>query len=223
MRTNAVAHPWRTSPAWSAVFRAVGLSILGFIGWPWFVSADDSAWKADSLVAAVAARRGRRRHVVPASRPRREAVAGCAGSVRRARTSEGDSVTEGLSCSSSAGGSRLPTPGNGQIRCGLTTELLLMSDNHPTTCEQDARRESSAAEPTSAAHPLVPRRGPRGSWTRAVLKMASPRMARRTMDLAVLLVVGLAASEARAQPPFGGPPPMGGPPMGGPPWRLSIA
>ena len=37
------------------------------------------------------------------------------------------------------------------------------------------------------------------------------------MDLAVLLVVGMAASEARAQPPFGGPPPMGGPPMGGPP------
>jgi hypothetical protein len=54
MRTNAVAHPWRTSLAWSAVSRAVGLSILGFIGWPWLVSADDSAWKADSLVAAVA-------------------------------------------------------------------------------------------------------------------------------------------------------------------------
>jgi hypothetical protein len=49
-----VAHPWRTSPASSAVFRAVGLSNLGFIGWPWFVSADDSAWKADLLVAAVA-------------------------------------------------------------------------------------------------------------------------------------------------------------------------
>ena len=47
-----MAHPWRTSPALSAVFRAVGLSTLGFIGWPWFVSADDSAWKADSLVAA---------------------------------------------------------------------------------------------------------------------------------------------------------------------------
>ena len=94
-----------------------------------------------------------------------------------------------------------------------------MSDNHPTTCEQDARRESSAAEITSAAHPLVLRRGLKGSWIRAVLKMASQRMARPTMDLAVLLVVGLAASEARAQPPFGGPPPMGGrrwgPPMGG--------
>ena len=42
----------------------------------------------------------------------------------------------------------------------------------------------------------------------------------QTIDLAVLLVAGLAASEARAQPPFPGPPPMmGGPPpmMGGPP------
>ena len=80
MRTNAVAHPWRTSLAWSAVFRAVGLSILGFIGWPWFVSADDSARKAVSLVAAVALA------VVVGStwRPRREAVAGCAGSLRRA-------------------------------------------------------------------------------------------------------------------------------------------
>ncbi len=92
-----------------------------------------------------------------------------------------------------------------------------MSDNHTNTCEQNARRESFVAEPTSTTYPLVLRRGLKGSWIRAVLKMASPRMARRTMDLAVLLVVGLAASEARAQPPFGGPPPMGGPPMGGPP------
>ena len=76
-----------------------------------------------------------------------------------------------------------------------------MSDNHPTTCEQDARRESSAAEITSAAHPLVPRRGLRGSWIRAVLKMASQSLARPTMDLAVLLVIGMAASEARAFPP----------------------
>jgi hypothetical protein len=102
-----------------------------------------------------------------------------------------------------------------------------MSDNH-TTSEQDARRENLVAELTSAADPLVLRRGLKGSWIRAVLKMASQRMARRTMDLAVLLVLGMAASEARAQPPFGGPPPMpgpppmagppmGGPPMGGPP------
>jgi tetratricopeptide (TPR) repeat protein len=91
-----------------------------------------------------------------------------------------------------------------------------MSDNHPTTREQDARRASFAAEPTRAADPLVLRRGLKGSWTRAILKMASQRMARRTMVLAVLLVLGMAASEARAQPRFGGPP-MGGPPMGGPP------
>jgi tetratricopeptide (TPR) repeat protein len=97
-----------------------------------------------------------------------------------------------------------------------------MSDNRITTREQDARRASFAAEPTRAADPLVLRRGLKGSWTRAVLKMASQRMARRTRNLAVLLIVGLAASVARAQPPFGGPPrmpgpPMGGPPMGGPP------
>jgi len=48
--------------------------------------------------------------------------------------------------------------------------------------------------------------------------MASQSVARRTMDLAVLLVVGMAAPEARAQPPIGGPPPMPGPPpMAGPP------
>ena len=75
-----------------------------------------------------------------------------------------------------------------------------MSDNHNSNCEQDARRQSFAAEPTGAADPLVLRRGLKGSWTRAVLRMASQRMARRTMDLAVLLVVGMAASEARAQP-----------------------
>ena len=48
-----------------------------------------------------------------------------------------------------------------------------MSDNHPTTCEQDARRESFAAELTSAAYPLVLRRGLKGSWIQAVLKMTS--------------------------------------------------
>ena len=63
-----------------------------------------------------------------------------------------------------------------------------MSDNHPTTREQDARRESFAAGLTGAARPLVLRRGLRGSWTRAALKMASQSMARRTMGLAVLLV-----------------------------------
>ncbi len=49
-----MAHPRQTTPALSAVFRAVGLSTLGFIGWPWFVPADSTAWKPDSLVAAVA-------------------------------------------------------------------------------------------------------------------------------------------------------------------------
>ena len=93
-----------------------------------------------------------------------------------------------------------------------------MSDNHPTTCEQDARRESFVAELTSATYPLVLRRGLKGSRVQTVLKMPSQRVARRTMGLAVLLVIGMAASEARSQPPIGGPPPMGGPP-----WRLSIA
>jgi len=54
MTTNAAAHPWRKSLAWSAVFRAVGLSIFGFIGWLWFSSADGSAWRADALVAVLA-------------------------------------------------------------------------------------------------------------------------------------------------------------------------
>ncbi len=70
MRTNAVSHPWRISLARSAVSRAAGLSILGFVGWPWFVSADDSASKADSLVAAMAL----------------TAVVGGAWCLRRART-----------------------------------------------------------------------------------------------------------------------------------------
>jgi hypothetical protein len=48
-----------------------------------------------------------------------------------------------------------------------------MSDNHNSNCEQDARRESFAAELTSTAYPLVLRRGPKGSWIRAVLRMAS--------------------------------------------------
>ena len=86
-----------------------------------------------------------------------------------------------------------------------------MSDIHATIPEQDARHASFAAEPVCAANPLVLRRGLKGSWSRAVRKMASQRMA-RTMDLVVLLVLGMAASEARAQPPLGGPPPMPGPP-----------
>jgi CBS-domain-containing membrane protein len=54
MRTNAAAHPWRTSPAWSAVFRAAGLSIFVLIAWLWLFSADGPAWRAVSLVAAQA-------------------------------------------------------------------------------------------------------------------------------------------------------------------------
>jgi len=53
MTTNATAHSWRTSLAWSAVFRAAGLFIFGFIGWLWFFAADDAAWKAVSLVAVL--------------------------------------------------------------------------------------------------------------------------------------------------------------------------
>jgi hypothetical protein len=54
MTIHATAHPWRTPLAWSAVFRAVGVSIIGFIGWLWFSSADGPAWKAVSLVAVLA-------------------------------------------------------------------------------------------------------------------------------------------------------------------------
>jgi hypothetical protein len=54
MMTNATAHPWRTSLAWSAVFRAAGLSLFGFIGWLWFFSAGHPAWKAITLIAVLA-------------------------------------------------------------------------------------------------------------------------------------------------------------------------
>ena len=54
MRTNAAGHPWRTSLAWSAVFRAAGLSIFGLIIWSLLLSADSTAWRAVLLVAAQA-------------------------------------------------------------------------------------------------------------------------------------------------------------------------
>ncbi len=54
MSSNATTHSWRTSLAWSAAFRAVGLSIVGFIAWLWLSSADGSAWKAVSLTAVLA-------------------------------------------------------------------------------------------------------------------------------------------------------------------------
>jgi hypothetical protein len=54
MRTNAAANTWRSSLAWSAVFRAAGLSIFGLILWFWLFSADSPAWRAVSLVAVQA-------------------------------------------------------------------------------------------------------------------------------------------------------------------------
>ena len=45
MTTNATAHPGS---------RGARLSIFGLIGWFWFLSADDSAWRTVSLVAVVA-------------------------------------------------------------------------------------------------------------------------------------------------------------------------
>jgi hypothetical protein len=54
MAIHAMAHARRMSPAWSAVFRAARLLGFGFLGWLWFVSPDDSAWKIVSLVAVPA-------------------------------------------------------------------------------------------------------------------------------------------------------------------------
>jgi membrane protein YdbS with pleckstrin-like domain len=54
MKTNKPARSGRMSPVWSAVVRAVRLLSFGFIGWLWFIWADDSAWKAVSLVAVLA-------------------------------------------------------------------------------------------------------------------------------------------------------------------------
>src|SRR6266478_3387963 len=51
MMTNVTSHSRRSSPAWSAVFRAARLLIFGLIGWLWFVWAADSAWRAVSLAA----------------------------------------------------------------------------------------------------------------------------------------------------------------------------
>ena len=54
MKTNETARSRRMSLARSAVFRAVRLLIFGLIGWLWFVSAADSAWRAVSLAAVLA-------------------------------------------------------------------------------------------------------------------------------------------------------------------------
>ena len=53
MKTSAIAHRPRKSLAWSAVWRAVRLSIFGFIGWLLFLSADDSARRAVALVSVL--------------------------------------------------------------------------------------------------------------------------------------------------------------------------
>jgi hypothetical protein len=52
MKTNAAAPIWRTSLIWSAIFRAVGLSIVGLVAWLWLFSADGPVWGAVSLAAA---------------------------------------------------------------------------------------------------------------------------------------------------------------------------
>ena len=54
MPANATARSRGMSLAWSAVFRAVRLFLVGFFGWLWFVSADDFPWKAVSLAAVLA-------------------------------------------------------------------------------------------------------------------------------------------------------------------------
>jgi hypothetical protein len=51
MSTNTAAQPWQTSLAWSAFFRAAGLSICGLIAWLWLFSAYGPPWWAVSLAA----------------------------------------------------------------------------------------------------------------------------------------------------------------------------
>ncbi len=54
MSSNAVAHPWRTSLVRSALFRAAGGAVLGFIAWLGLFSAGGPARSAVSLVAVLA-------------------------------------------------------------------------------------------------------------------------------------------------------------------------
>lgn len=54
MTTNATAHSRRASLAWSAGARSARLLIFGLLGWLWFLSGDDSPWRAASLVAVLA-------------------------------------------------------------------------------------------------------------------------------------------------------------------------
>jgi hypothetical protein len=53
MTTDAMAHPWRTPLAWSAVSRAARWLTFGFLGWLWLSAADDPARRAVSLVAVL--------------------------------------------------------------------------------------------------------------------------------------------------------------------------
>src|SRR5689334_12961476 len=54
MMTNTTADPRRATVARSAVARAARLLSFGLIGWVWFLSGDDSPWRAASLVAVLA-------------------------------------------------------------------------------------------------------------------------------------------------------------------------
>jgi hypothetical protein len=49
-----IAHTRRTALTKSAVSRAARLSIFGFIGWLWFLSADATVLRTVSLVAVLA-------------------------------------------------------------------------------------------------------------------------------------------------------------------------
>jgi hypothetical protein len=53
MTSNETAGSRAMSLVWSAGYRAARLLIFGLIGWLWFVSADDSPWKAVSLAAVL--------------------------------------------------------------------------------------------------------------------------------------------------------------------------
>jgi hypothetical protein len=54
MTSHATTHPRRTALPWSAVFRAAGLFLCGFIAWLWFFPAGDSSWRGVSLGAVLA-------------------------------------------------------------------------------------------------------------------------------------------------------------------------
>jgi hypothetical protein len=150
MRTNAVAHPWWTSLAWSAVSRVVVLSILGFVGCPSFVSADDSAWKADSLIAAMAltAVVGGIRCLRRAGTERRWRAA-----LNRYAEQEQAKGTRSQRDSNARPQPEVPTPHSRKRPDPVRsyTERPRISDNRPTTCEQDAGRESFVAQLTSGA------------------------------------------------------------------------